>query len=257
MSFDVVIPTLGRSCYLESLIEWLHKQGSRNIFLSGSNCANFKHTTFIQSEPSYSKSVNNAVKHCQSEFILIMNDDIKPKEGCVESMLEIIKSNPDIFAVVPMINTQKNNKTINESLIGLDIRNARPWPAYNQKHPGYANGACFLTRKEHWCKLNGFSEAFHPAYWEDVDISFRAKEQGLSIVYTDSVKVDHIRGVTTGDFSPDRLNGIFLRGQRIFTARHYKALKLNVFWWFFEILSQGKDLIMLKWRKLLFRWGVL
>jgi len=257
MSFDVVIPSLGKSCYLESLIEWLFNQGSRNIFISGSNCAGFKNITFIQSEPSYSKSVNKAVTYCQSEFVLIMNDDIKPIEGCVESMLRIMKSDPDIFAVVPKINTQKNNKTVNESLIGLTIKNGRPWPTYNKNQPEYPNGAFFLTRKKHWQKLNGFSEIFHPAYWEDADIGFRAKKKGLSIVYTDSVKVDHIRGITTGNFSPDYLNGIFLRGQRIFTARHYKALNLNVYWWFFEVLSQAKDLITLKWRKLLYRWGVL
>ena len=171
-------------------------------------------------------------------------------------MIKEIESDNAIFSVTPKIKTQKRNKTINESLIGLKLKNGRPWPTYKINPPEYPNGAIFLVRNDYWKALKGFFEGFYPAYWEDADIGFRAVKKGFLLKYTSSLEVEHLRGATTNSFSPEYLDGIFLRGQRIFTSRHYESLNLKKTWWFFEILSQMKDLFTLRWKRLLFRWGV-
>ena len=256
MSFDVVIPTLGKSPCLDNLITWILKENPCNIFLVGNSEKTYKDVTFVKSRKGYSNSVNKAVSLCSSEYVLIVNDDIRPIKGSIQSLVKEIESDNNIFSVTPKIKTQKDNKVINESLVGLKLKNGRPWPTYNTNPPEYPNGAIFLVRNDSWKKLKGFFEGFYPAYWEDADIGFRATQQGLSLRYTDALEVEHLRGATTGSFSPDYLSGVFLRGQRIFTSRHYQRLDLKKTWWFFEILSQMKDLFTFRWKRLFFRWGL-
>ena len=176
MSFDVVIPTLGKSPCLDNLITWLLKENPCNIFLVGNSEKTYKDVTFVKSRKGYSNSVNKAVSLCSSEYVLIVNDDIRPIKGSVQSLVKEIESDNNIFSVTPKIKTRK--------------------------------------------------------------------------------EVEHLRGATTGSFSPDYLSGVFLRGQRIFTSRHYRRLDLKITWWFFEILSQMKDLFTFRWKRLFFRWGL-
>ena len=255
MSFDVVIPTLGKSPCLDDLIDWLLRENPCKIFIVGNVNKTYKNVTFVKSDKGYSRSVNKGVALCKSKYVLIVNDDIRPSKGSIESLVKIIEGDDYVFSVTPKIKTIKNNQEINESLIGLKIKNGRPWPTYGIKPPEYPNGAIFLVRKNYWKKLEGYFEGYHPAYWEDADLGFRAVNEGFVLKYTDSLEVEHLRGKTTGNFSPDYLKGIFLRGQRVFTSRHYRKLNLNITWWIFEFLSQIKDFLTFRWKKLLFRWG--
>ena len=55
----------------------------------------------------------------------------------------------------------------------------------------YCSAACWVLPRALFDELGGFDEAFHPAYYEDVDFVLRAKQGGRSIHLVDDVRVVH------------------------------------------------------------------
>jgi GT2 family glycosyltransferase len=51
-------------------------------------------------------------------------------------------------------------------------------------------GACLMTKKEIFAKINGFDDVFD-VYYGDVDLCLRIIDSGYYVVYTPSVKMLH------------------------------------------------------------------
>lgn len=62
----------------------------------------------------------------------------------------------------------------------------------------YGSAACWMLPRAEFDRLDGFDEAFHPAYYEDVDFALRFVADGGEIVIADDVEmVHHHQGSTT------------------------------------------------------------
>jgi len=64
-------------------------------------------------------------------------------------------------------------------------------PYQYRKAVDFCSGAFLLTTREIWEKLNGFDEAFVPAYYEEVDFCLRVWEAGYKVIYDPRIVVQH------------------------------------------------------------------
>jgi GT2 family glycosyltransferase/glycosyltransferase involved in cell wall biosynthesis len=62
----------------------------------------------------------------------------------------------------------------------------------------YVSGASLLVRTELFLAIGGFDERYAPAYYEDADLCFAAREFGFRVVYEPRSVVVHYEGVTSG-----------------------------------------------------------
>jgi GT2 family glycosyltransferase len=65
----------------------------------------------------------------------------------------------------------------------------------------WATGACFFIRKEVYRKLNGFDDEFF-AHQEEIDLCWRAFNQGYKAKYTSKSIVYHVGGATLNEGNP-------------------------------------------------------
>ena len=65
-------------------------------------------------------------------------------------------------------------------------------PAYTL----YATGGHALVSREKFLALGGFHPLYHPYYWEDTDLGYRAWARGWRVVYEPASRVYHPRGQT-------------------------------------------------------------
>ena len=65
----------------------------------------------------------------------------------------------------------------------------------------YVTGAVALIRRRVFDVLGGFDEGFFPAYYEDTDFCFRAREMGFKVVYVPSAVAIHRERSVMGKFS--------------------------------------------------------
>jgi GT2 family glycosyltransferase/glycosyltransferase involved in cell wall biosynthesis len=87
--------------------------------------------------------------------------------------------------------------------------NGRPWnlgrggnradPGLNYTRPSdYLSGAAFMIPRATWNAVGGFSPEFEPAYYEDTDLAFKVRAQGLRTLYAAKATVIHYEGVSNG-----------------------------------------------------------
>lgn len=76
--------------------------------------------------------------------------------------------------------------------------------------PDYGSAACWVLPRAEFDRLGGFDDAFHPAYYEDVDFALRFVADGGEIVIVDDVEmVHHHQGSTTEAPDVERQRRIF------------------------------------------------
>ncbi len=84
--------------------------------------------------------------------------------------------------------------------------------------PHYLSGACLLLRAAMLRTVGAFDERYF-FYWEDVDLSFRARESGWSLAVAEDCRVEHREGSTLGRWSAARWRFLFAGSRHFLSAR--------------------------------------
>jgi GT2 family glycosyltransferase len=80
---------------------------------------------------------------------------------------------------------------------------ARDDPRFNEERELQCTiSACIVVKREVLDRVGTFDEAFNPVQYEDLDLSYRAREAGYRVIYYPKVEALHYENVTT-DGSPD------------------------------------------------------
>lgn len=82
-------------------------------------------------------------------------------------------------------------------------------------------GALLLFRMECWRELGGFDEAFHPLWFEDVDLLRRTAEKGYRVRYFPSVVARHLGGHTARQLSFRCRTRYWYDSLLRYTSKHY------------------------------------
>ncbi len=92
---------------------------------------------------------------------------------------------------------------------------------------GWAEGGASLIDKEKFLTLGGFDPIYSPFYWEDIDLSNRARQAGYRIIFEPKILVIHHHESTIGQhFTKKQIKIIAYRNQLIFTWKNLSDLKL-------------------------------
>ena len=196
----------------------------------------------------FGKGNNLAVSKINSDYILLLNNDINPQENFIAPLLEKIKEK-DVFAVSCRQKIIQQGKvfysggTIGEWKRGLlrhlPIEQVYPKPLKAVKS-FYASGGASIYNRQKFIKLGGFSQVFAPFYWEDADLSFRAWRVGWSSWYQPASQVIHGHETTIAALnSKFKKQAIGWRGIFIFTWRAIDCWQLflsHLFWLPFHLL---------------------
>lgn len=161
----------------------------------------------------FTKNTNLAIKKADSEFVVLLNNDVSPKKDYLKNALRHFKDS-QIFAVT-------------------FAEDAHSWPyvtwvdgklsyfdAKEREHPhlvAWASGGSCIIRKAIWDKLGGFNEIYSPGYWEDIDIGWRAYKQGFKIIWEPNAKVDHQHETTFKTLKPSFVSNLKQRNELLFT----------------------------------------
>lgn len=98
------------------------------------------------------------------------------------------------------------------------VRHSAGWNVFGEVVFPWPAGYFLAMRKETWDLLGGFDTAFHPNDYEDVDIGYRARQDGFEIVERRDLPVEHMVAQTIG-YSPERYEQT-VRMRALFAAKH-------------------------------------
>jgi GT2 family glycosyltransferase len=152
-------------------------------------------------------SANCGAELASKEVILFLNNDTLPRPGWLESLLRVLKEQPEAGAVggklvYPDGLLQEAGGIIFSDGEGWNFGRYDPLidtPVYNYlREVDYCSGALLATWRELFLDEGGFDLQFAPMYYEDVDYCFRLRARGRKVYYQPESVVVHLEGGTAG-----------------------------------------------------------
>jgi len=151
---------------------------------------------------NFSKISNLGVAHAKGEFFLFLNDDTEILENNWLDELVTLCSQKDVGAVGPKLVFSDN--TIQHAGVSFLKTGSGFHPfqkIFSESHYMFnllnvirecsaVTGACLITKKEIFNKVNGFDEKYD-LYYGDADFCLKIIDEGYKILYTPLTKVLH------------------------------------------------------------------
>jgi len=158
----------------------------------------------------FGATCNRAVEAVETDAAVLLNNDVVVTPGFLQPLLEHL-AQPDVFAVGCKFLNPEGSLTdaLGNCTSGvwrgplLSIRHeTRAEPLDHTCPQLYANGGGMAFRPNRWRALGGFDPLYHPFYWEDVDIGYRAWGRGWRVLYEPASVVYHDQGSTMKRLHP-------------------------------------------------------
>lgn len=140
------------------------------------------------------------------EFVLFLNNDTQVMPGWLSNMIKIMEADPTVGItgsklIYPDGRLQEAGGIIFNDASGWNYGRLQDptLPQFNQSRAvDYCSGASLMIRKSLWELLGGFDMRYAPAYYEDTDLCFAARQAGYKVFYCHESEVIHHEGVTAG-----------------------------------------------------------
>jgi GT2 family glycosyltransferase len=95
----------------------------------------------------------------------------------------------------------------------------------------WASGGSAIFDREKWLQLGGFDLDFAPMYWEDVDLSYRARQRGWQVWFEPRSIVYHRHETTNqATFGQDYMRQVSWRNAHRFVHKHADAWEKLQYW---------------------------
>lgn len=219
---------------------------------------NFPHIRIVTSKyrRGFASTVNSGVAASSSHIVILLNTDIVPEKDFLKPLLKHFE-NPLVFAVGCMDKSMENGNVV------LRGRGVGRWEKgffihergdTDKTDTAWVSGGSGAFRTAMWKQLGGMDEIYNPFYWEDIDLSYRAKKHGWKILFERKSIVMHYheKGKISSEFSPDYIRQIAFRNQCYFSWKNapFDQFCLSFFWMpvrIFQALIKGDSIPLKAW----------
>jgi O-antigen biosynthesis protein len=148
---------------------------------------------------------NRLAREARGELLLLLNDDAEVEDGWLEPLVEALDADPRAAAVGSRILFPDGRVQEAGSVVFSDGSTApvgrglaagsRTWSF--RRRVDFTSANSLLLRKEAFDEVGGFDEAFHPAYYEDLDLSFSLRAAGWHWLYDGRSVIRHQESAST------------------------------------------------------------
>lgn len=168
----------------------------------------------------FARSVNTGVERVHGDVVILLNTDVVPEKGFLIPLLTHF-SDPEVFAVGCLEKSSENQKIV------LRGRSVAHWQKgffihargeVDKSDTAWVAGGSGAFRKSLWQSLGGLDTIYSPFYWEDIDISYRARKAGYKIIFEPKSVVWHYheQGSIKTQFQKEHVEAIAFRNQFMF-----------------------------------------
>lgn len=287
---SVVLPNYNGQALLErnlpSVLEAAHEHGDTEVVVvdDGSDDGSqalvqqrFAEARLLPlpSHQGFIAAANHGVQSCGGRHVVLLNTDVVVEPGFLAPLVDRFDDNT--FAVSACsITEQGKNEGLSMAFFdegdlvvvqpGIDAPDRRHRRRCTNFH---ASGGFSAFCRDKFLRLGGFDPAFHPFYWEDVDLCYRAWKRGWRCVHEPKSVVHHLsHGTISCYFSDQQVKRIYEVNKHTFIVKniteerllgdYIKRLKRDLFrrpvsavdqqrsWSAFELLKRFRSIMALR-----------
>lgn len=220
MKASVIIPNLNGAGWLRDSIESVWAQTEQDFELividngstdesldiARSYCGRNRYTLIENAgNTGFSHAVNQGIAIAKGEYMALFNNDAFAEPDWLAELIKTADADPKIFAVSSLMLRYYEPELADDAgdyvtILGFACKRGDGLKASRYTKPCRVFSACggaALYRKSILDEIGVFDELFF-AYYEDVDLSWRANNFGYRNVYCPTARCRHICGATTG-----------------------------------------------------------
>ncbi len=165
----------------------------------------------------FAKGYNDALKYVDADVYCLLNSDVEVTKDWLKPIESIFEEKPEVAIMQPKVLDLLRREYFEYAgaaggfidQLGYPFCRGRIFQSLEKDEGQYddareifwATGACMFVRPEIFHSLGGFDEAYF-AHQEEVDLCWRAKNEGHKIYYTGASKVYHLGGSTLSNMNP-------------------------------------------------------
>lgn len=173
------------------------------------------------------EACNDGVARSRGTHVVLLNNDTVPQPGWLDTLLDTFAQVPDAGLVASQLLYPDGR--LQESG-GVIFRDGSGWsygrfesaddPRYAfLRATDYASGAAVMLPRALWDSLGGFDTRYRPAYYEDTDLAFQVRAQGLRVLVQPASRVVHDEGTSNGTDLNSGIKAHQVRNQQVFAAK--------------------------------------
>lgn len=171
---------------------------------------------YLQKNLGFAGGNNEGIKRAKGTYVILLNNDCIVDKDWLTELVKVAEKDEKIFAVGSKVYLQQTNKIQNAGItmfedgygrdIGAVVQNhtqdyANDIGQYNREKETYAACAvAALYRKSALDQIGLLDDTFF-MYYEDVEMSERARMHGYKIMYAPQAVVRHDHAASSGEFS--------------------------------------------------------
>jgi GT2 family glycosyltransferase len=217
MDLTVIIPNYNGKPFFKKCFESLKNQNHPFHTIVVDNASqdgsadyiriNYSEFTLMENHENlgFATAVNQGIKASNSEFVLLLNNDVQLEPEAISNLLKCIKKDENIFAVSSKMIQYNDPTKMDDAGDEYTILGWTRKVGYGKSPDAYTNereifsacAAAAVYRRNIVEELGYFDENFF-AYMEDVDISYRARINGYKCFYCPQAVVYHVGSSTSG-----------------------------------------------------------
>jgi len=171
----------------------------------------------------FAKSCNKGVEVAKYDYILLLNNDVSPHANFLLPLLAHF-DDPQVFGV-GCKEIEKNQGHITSGKNTLQFKRGMFIHSrakdFDFGPTAWVSGGSGVFDRQKWSELNGFDPDFAPAYWEDIDLSYRARKRGWLVLFEPKAVVDHNHESTNINvFGSQQMYQMSWKNANLFTHKH-------------------------------------
>lgn len=195
--------------------------------------------TLLAPSNAFLYSYNWAVNRIDSDLILLLNNDIEMTSGCLDPLFDVILADSSVFSVTPKMLAMDGVTSNGGRWVGNIHRGMLLTTIANTVEGVtptlFSSGGACVIRREDFLSLGKFDDLYYPAYWEDVDLCYRAWKRGKASLYQPASVVYHMHSASMKADAKlvSRKHQIEHRNCWLFTWRNlsnHRILMQNLYW---------------------------
>ena len=199
----------------------------------------------------FQEANNYAVKLAESKIVMPMNNDIKLDPKALH-YLALHFDNKDTFAVSGKIFAFDQTTFLYGNRGGYFHKghfHLYEKPPEDESQTLFACGGAFMVNRQKYLDLGGFDSMYHPLYYEEIDLSYRALKRGWKVYYEpQSIAYHKVQATITRQEKLRRISLISARNNYLFTWKNILDRPMTLTFLFYIPLFLLRDLFRLKSR---------
>jgi GT2 family glycosyltransferase len=245
--------------FLPSVIKYSNNNSTEVIIAdnaSSDNSIDFLKTNYpnirtiiLDKNYGFAGGYNMALKQIEAEYYILLNSDVEVTANWINPIIDVMDEDAGIAACMPEILSYAKKEYYEYAgaaggfidkfgypfcrgrILSKIEKNNKQYN--NSREIFWATGACMFIRADKFHEVEGFDKDFF-AHMEEIDLSWRLKNKGYKIIYSNEASVYHVGGGTLPNDNPFKLylnyrNNLFLLYKNLPTKVFFYTLFIRLF----------------------------